>query len=222
MNKMESLPQRLERILKKKMVATVDEMAAAVQRAQITVKQALAKLDYLTSYNHNCRFYALRSVARFDRDGIWRHRKASFTRYGTLADLLVALVDGSPSGCTAAELTDVTAVTVGPLLAELVQNKRLMRLRQARQYVYFSARSKRDRARQMKRRFGFSPSQETQPEEVSMEHLKRTIVVLLEIIRSQPKSQVELRERLRQRHPEIAETIIGQVCRQYDIQLKKN
>jgi hypothetical protein len=215
------LDQRIEQFLKRKTVATVDEICSAVGRAEITVKQALPHLDYLTSYNQNSRFYTLRAEARFDRHGIWRHRKASFTSHRTLANLLVALVDDSPAGHNSAELGEITGVMASEILVRLTRKGRLTRVRRGREFFYFTNRSKRSRAQQMRRRFGRTVEVEYKPEDMAVEELKRTVLVLLEIIRSQPTSARELRERLRRTHPEISGATVGDVCDQYGIRLKK-
>lgn len=123
------LQLRLERFLQRRRVTNIEAMCSAMGRAEITVRQALAKLDYLTSFNQNSRFYTLRSLARFDRHGIWRHSKASFTRYGTLAKLLVALVDGSCSGHTGVELEKIAGGTVQVALGSLSKRQHLVRIR---------------------------------------------------------------------------------------------
>ena len=51
------LGEKLKRVFKTKGVATIEELCAATSRAAITVKQALANLDYVTSYDRNSRFY---------------------------------------------------------------------------------------------------------------------------------------------------------------------
>jgi predicted transcriptional regulator len=220
--KVKRLDQRIEQFLTRKKVATVEEICSEVGRADITVKQALARLDYLTSYNQNSRFYTLQSTARFNRYGIWRHKKASFTRHGTLVNLLVALVDDSRSGYNSAELEEITGVMAREVLARLTKKGRLARIRRGREYFYFTIGSKRTRARQIRRRFGRTAQVEYKPEDMAMEELKKTIAVLLEIIRSQPRSQRELRHRLHRTHPEISGATVRGVCDQYGIRLKKN
>jgi len=216
------LQQRLERFLKKRRVATIDAMCSAMGRAEITVRQALAKLDYLTSYNQNSRFYTLRSLACFNKHGIWRHSKASFCSHGTLANLLVALVDVSYSGHTVVELEKITGGTIQVALTSLVKKQHLIRIRSGGPYVYFTARSKRKRIQQARKRFGSAKLLEDEEEDLTMETLKRTVAILLEIIRSQPQTQRALRHRLQELHPEIPQGMIGEVCRQYGIRLKKN
>src|SRR5271156_818258 len=48
--------------------------------ANLTVFRKLKPLDYLTSYTHRGRYYALRESARFDDDGLWSHDAVWFSR----------------------------------------------------------------------------------------------------------------------------------------------
>ena len=57
-----ALADYIKNALHKIRVATIEELCSQTGRAAITVKQALAKLDYLSGYDHNSRFYTLRSV----------------------------------------------------------------------------------------------------------------------------------------------------------------
>ncbi len=202
-------------------MVTIDELCTEMERAEITVKQTLAKLDYLTSYNQNSRFYALRDSCRFDRYGIWRHKKAYFTRHSTLAALILALIDDSEAGHTAAELQSITGVSVAVVLQSLVKKEQLIRVRRKLEYVYLTARSKRRRAQQGRHRFGLHWSLAEEKETLTLEELKRTVIILLEIIRSQPKTIRALRYTLSVSHPEIAAGMVNEVCRRYGIDLKK-
>lgn len=216
-----NLAKKLTQLLTKKPVATIDQLCSATGRAEITVKQALAKLDYLTSYDHNSRFYALRSTCRFDQNGIWKHKSASFTHHGTLAALLLAIVDESDDGRTASELETTTGTAVSGVLRRLVKEGRLVRVRWQREYVYLTARSKRRRQHQAKARFGSSKPLAHAEEDATTEVLKKTIVILLEIIRSRPRTMRDLKETLGKRHPEIPGAMVTEVCRQYGVSLKK-
>lgn len=215
------IKQQIKNLLGRKKVATISELCEATRRAEITVRKALATLDYLTSYDQNSRFYALRAVCRFNRYGIWRHKKASFTRHGTVAALLVAIVDDSLSGQTSTELEAITGISTTGVLQRIARNQQLVRVRWEREYVYFNARSKRCRESQARKRFGSLAPLVHQEEDLTVDELKRTIAIFLEIIRSRPQSVRQLRESLCKTHPEISQGLINDVCRQYEIRLKK-
>ena len=216
-----NLSKKLKKLLTKIPVVTIKQLCSETGRAEITVKQALAKLDYVTSYNHNSQFYALLSTCRFDQHGIWKHRSASFTRHGTLAALLIALVNDSDRGYTSSELETITGVAVNALLRRLAKKEQLVRVRREQEYVYLTARSKRRRQKQARARFGSSGPLAHVEEDATTEELKKAIVILLEIIRSRPRTVRELKETLVERHPEITGAMVTEVCRQYGVNLKK-
>ena len=215
------LAAQTHKALRKMRVATIEELCSETGRAAITVKQALAKLDYLTSYDHNSRFYALRSTCRFNRYDIWKHPKASFTSHGTLAVLVVALIDTSGEGYRASELEAITGVAVSGVLRQLAKKGQLLRVRAERGYVYFAAHGKQKQRTQAKSRFGDLEALSHVDEKASTEDINKTITILLEIIRSRPRTIRALSETLHRTHPEITGSMIAQVCRQYAFCIKK-
>ncbi|MEI9974521.1 MAG: hypothetical protein WDO73_22235 [Ignavibacteriota bacterium] len=78
-------PQDLRKHLLRHKIATLPELKAALgTSADLTVFRKLKLLDYLSSYTHRGRYYALREAARFDDVGLWSHDAVWFSRYGTL------------------------------------------------------------------------------------------------------------------------------------------
>ena len=62
------------------------------QVCHMTVFRALKKYGYHTSYNHNAGYYTLAGLPQFDDRGLWAYRDVRFSRWGTLPESLVALV----------------------------------------------------------------------------------------------------------------------------------
>ena len=84
---------------------TMPEMKAALGTgADLTVFRKLGSLSYQTSYSHRGGFYTLKSIPRFDAQGLWCCRGAWFSRQGTLLDTAVALVEAAPGGYPARQL----------------------------------------------------------------------------------------------------------------------
>ena len=89
----------LEKLLKKRTVATMSELKAALgTEADITVFRKLRQLAYLSSYSHRGAFYTLRELAQFDEQGLWSFRSVYFSRYGTLLSTAEAFVQRSEAG----------------------------------------------------------------------------------------------------------------------------
>jgi len=97
------------------------------QVCHMSVFRALKKYGYHTSYNHNAGYYTLADVPQFDDWGLWAYRDVRFSRWGTLPDTLVALVQQAPAGLAASELEERLQTAVANLLARLVQHGRLQR-----------------------------------------------------------------------------------------------
>ena len=67
-------PQILRKHLLRYKIATLPELKQALgTTASLTVFRKLKLLDYLSSYTHRGRYYALRESARFDDAGLWSH-----------------------------------------------------------------------------------------------------------------------------------------------------
>jgi hypothetical protein len=119
--------QRIVDWLQTRKVATMRHLQHQFQVCHMTVFRALKKFGYHTSYNHNARYYTLAGLPQFDEAGLWAYREVRFSRWGTLLETLVALVQQSPAGLTATELEDRLQTPVANLLARLVQHGRLQR-----------------------------------------------------------------------------------------------
>ena len=107
---------------------TMPEMKAALgSAADVTVFRKLSTLSYQTSYSHRGGFYTLKSIPRFDRQGLWCCRGAWFSRHGTLLDTAAALVEAAPAGYRVSELQALLHVPLKDSLRPLVQADRLQR-----------------------------------------------------------------------------------------------
>ena len=164
--------QPLLNLFKRLRAATMPEMKAALGTpVDVTVFRKLAPLDYFTSYSHRGGFYTLRSIARFDDQGLWQARGAWFSRYGTLLNTAETLVQDSPTGYFANELEALLQVPVKDALRELVQAGRLHREDWQARYLYTS----KDRPRRQEQRAARQSLRESVDEE---QHQRRAAVVL--------------------------------------------
>lgn len=145
----------LVRLLRRRKIATMDEMKAALgTRVDRTVFRKLSELPYLSSYSHRGGFYTLDALAQFDERSLWTCRGAHFSRFGSLIDTVEQFVARSDRGFLASELAaELQAQTKEPLL-RLVSLGRLARERISGQYVYCASDStkRRDQLRQRRAR----------------------------------------------------------------------
>jgi hypothetical protein len=125
---------------------------AAAPRSRRSLFRDLSALDYLSSYTHAGRYYTLRSVPEFDRDGLWRWLGIGFSRDGTLKSTVVRLVETSEAGRTQRELQGRLGVRVHNPLLELVEDKKLGRESVDNEYVYVAVARRRVAAQLRARR----------------------------------------------------------------------
>lgn len=143
------LLQPLLDLFKRRRALTMPEMKTALgTRVDMTVFRKLATLDYLTSYSHRGGYYTLRSIPRFDAQGLWLARGAWFSRHGNLLDTAQVLVNESRAGYHAGELEELLHVPVKDVLRELCQAGRIHREASHRLYLY----THKDRRRRQEQR----------------------------------------------------------------------
>jgi hypothetical protein len=132
-------PQSLRRHLLRHKIATLPELKSALgTSADLTVFRKLKLLDYLSSYTHRGRYYALRETARFNDEGLWSHDAVWFSRFGTLVATIETFVTQSPRGWFADELADLLHAEVQDPLHDLVRAGRLRRSEVAGRFLYTS------------------------------------------------------------------------------------
>ena len=85
-------------------VFTLKQLVSILSCSTPTARSKLKQWRAYTSYNHNGRYYALPTVPRFDKNGLWYYNAVSFSRYGNLKSTIVCLIDNSLSGLTGKEI----------------------------------------------------------------------------------------------------------------------
>lgn len=130
----------IKTLLKQNKTAIMDELKTALDTpAPATVFRKLNELDYLTSYSHGGRHYTLKSIARFNDDGLWSFNDVGFSIYGTLLNTLVNYITQSEDGFFNEELKNLLGVNVGPSLLKLIKQNKINREKHLGLYLYCSA-----------------------------------------------------------------------------------
>lgn len=138
--------ESIVRLLGRRQMATMEELKDALgTHVDMTVFRKLRTLDYLSSYSHGGRHYALQSAAEFDTRGLWTYRGVHFSRFGSLLATVEAFVDRADRGYMASELTAELQVQTKEPLLKLVRLRRLSREEISGVYVYCSSQPARRR-----------------------------------------------------------------------------
>jgi hypothetical protein len=132
--------EALTALFRNRPVADLATLFEALQtKSRMSVFRRLSAIGYLTSYTHAGRFYTLRGLPAFDRDGLWCHQGVCFSRQGSLKATIPYVVDNADAGRTQHELQVRLRVRVHNTLLDLVREKRIGRETWAAQYLYVSA-----------------------------------------------------------------------------------
>jgi len=199
---------------KKRRVLEISEiMRLLATTSRSTAYRHLEQLNYLSSYSHNGRFYILRDLIKFDKEGLYRLGDIGFSEHGTLTDTIAYIVANSETGKTSSELEHQFHIRVKNALLTLVETKQISREKwKGKLFVYLSAESGKGQ-QQLRKRRGKTPG--TLPEWLVLE-------VLVEIIRSSTEVvQADIIvSRLLKRGSLISQAQVQQVLETYDLEKK--
>lgn len=197
----------------KKVLSVGDVMNVVGATTRMTAYKYMKRLEYLSSYTHSGKYYTLKNIPEFDKDGLWHYGDVGFSKYGTLMETIVHVVNDSKNGKTNSELEKQHNVYVQNALLGLVKVKKIRREEQNGVYVYFSP-DPEISSRQMKRR----------KEIRSTKRLPDWIIaeILIEVIKSfSKKPQIdEVVTRLSNRGSLITREQVEQVFKENDLEKK--
>jgi hypothetical protein len=138
---------KLTRLFRKKRIATFEQVQAVLgSPVRATVFRKLDELHYLSSYSHRGMYYSLKSIAKFNAEGLWSWQSVWFSRFGNLIETAQAFVHQSEAGYSASELRETLQVKTKHALVQLVRAGQLQREKIQGRYIYFSAESKQYRS----------------------------------------------------------------------------
>jgi hypothetical protein len=130
----------VKKLLEREKVCTLEELMAALgTRSRMTAFRKLGEVPYQTSYSHRGKYYVLKGLCKFDESGLWTHRKAWFSIYGTLLETGRNFVDRSDGGYSNAELDGLLHVETKQALLHLFGKGVVSREKVGGVYVYFSS-----------------------------------------------------------------------------------
>lgn len=116
----------------------IKPLATAMEYSVPSTRRFLAEIGYCSSFTHNGKWYTLRTIPHFDRDGIWFNELIGFSRAGSLTNTLINLVISSQSGMTAEQLGKKLRCRCHSVLVQLHRQGKLQRQKQGRSYIYLA------------------------------------------------------------------------------------
>ena len=211
----------LEEILKPfthKKVISKAELLQQCGCSPMTAWRLLCQAGYCRSYNHNGKYYTLSDTPLFDDHGLWTYQSIRFSKWGTLPETMVALIERSPGGMTAHELAEFLCVrNVKPLLTRLILNQQLWREALGDAFVYLAAEQGRHDQQLQYRRTEDVAQRRLRP----LPEPKQIIALLVEMIRHPQRTPQQWARRLARRNVPLGTQDIMAVVEYYNLTVKK-
>jgi len=196
-----------------KKVVTLEELALHMQCSTRTVQRRLAKWHAISSYNRNGSSYTLPGIATFDANGLWHHRGAFFSRFGTLSETFVRLVANSQAGVTAAETGELLGVRPSSFLSAFAKHPQLSREKVHGRFVYYSSEETVCKKQREHRRL--------MSENTRLPTDFEAIAILIEKIKCPSLNNEELSLRLGRQKLSVAPEVIGNLFAKHGLSVKK-
>ena len=116
----------------------IKPLAATMEYSVPSTRRFLSEVGYYSSFTHNGKWYTLRTIPRFDRDGIWFFDVVGFSRAGSLTNTLIKLIIRSQAGMTSEQLGAKLHCRCHSVLVQLYRQGKLQRQKQGRSYIYLA------------------------------------------------------------------------------------
>ena len=202
----------------RKQVLTKAELLQACGCSAMTAWRILHQQGYLTSYNHNAKYYTLTRIAQFDEQGLWAYRDIRFSKWGTLPDTVLGQIELSATGMTARELQELLHIAnVKPTLTHLTRQGRLQRAKIAGAMVYFVAEPSRQQQQLQRRETEAATKRLAQP----LPDPQHVIALLVEMIRHPRQTPRQWARRLARQGIRLRTPEIQAVLDHYQLSVKK-
>lgn len=184
----------------------------------MTAWRLLRQVGYCRSYNYNARYFTLATTPEFDDHGLWAYQDIRFSKWGTLPESMIAVIDTSPGGMTAQELEELLGVrNVKPLLTRLILTGRLWREALDDVFVYLTPeRIRHDQQLQHRRTEITAP-----PRRAPLPEPQQIIALLVEMIRNPQWTPQQWARRLARHHVPLGTQDIKAVMEHFRLTVKK-
>ena len=214
-----SYPNLIRKLLQSKTVMSLKQIRHEIpDRPRSSLFRDLKRVELLTSYSHAGQYHALKSMVKFNPNGLWFYEQSSFSKYGTLKNTLVKIISNSPAGMTHKELKTLLRIQVQNPLTHLIKTNLLKRRLLSEQVFVYLSHDEFQAQEQWQKRL------ELNKKVLSVTLPSDTIIIdiLLEIIRGNERiiNEEELSSSLKHRGVNIQQQQLVYVLTYYDI--KKN
>lgn len=203
---------RLQTLFRRRKCWMLEELAQSLGYALVSVRRFLKDIGYFRSYTHNGKWYTLRQFPRFNREGLWHHKDIGFSKHGSLIATIDSLIQRSPAGLSASELTHKLQHSCHAVLTQLHNAGHLDRLHLGGHFRYLALEPELNQRQRRQAAFLQGPSPSTALT------TQAALWVLVEHIKEPKLSFEQIAARLRQqRHLSVTAENIERFFHEHDL-----
>ena len=129
----------IENLFIEKIALTLRELSQFLNVSIRTIQRKIRQWDTIRSYDHNGSYFSLKKLATFNSYGIWEYNNIHFSKFGTLKNTLVAIINNSSHGMDASQIRDVLGMDTRSFLFQYKDVNGIKREKIGDNYVYFSS-----------------------------------------------------------------------------------
>jgi hypothetical protein len=205
---------QLAELFKQEKCYTIDELSRRLNYSLISIRRFLKVIGYYSSFTHNSKWYTLRSIPSFNKNGIWFYQDIGFCKHGNLNQTIGCFIDKSFQGLTAKDLFNILSVPCHPVLNQMYKKEKIDRFNTPKGFVYLSVSESKKRL-QLKRLQVLTP-----PKKIESLNPQTAVYVLVEFIKNPKASFFELSVAVEKKGVKASQQAVAQLFKDYD--LKKN
>ena len=202
---------QLAQLFKQEKCYTIDQLSRRLNYSLISIRRFLKVMGYFTSFTHNSKWYTLRSIPSFDKNGIWFYQDSGFCKHGNLNQTIGRFIDKSFQGLTAKDLFNMLSVPCHPVLNQMYKKKNIDRFRTPKGFVYLSGSESKKRL-QLKRLQVLAPAQK-----IERLNPQTAVYVLVEFIKNPKASFLQLSAAVKKKGVTASQQAIAQLFKDYDL-----
>lgn len=126
----------VENIIRSKKIQTFEQILKQVSCSEATLRRDVRRIKGITSFTHQGRFVTLKDIPKFDKNGIWFHRKVGFTKYKNSLELIVHLINSSKEGLNREQIQEIIKIQIFQQIQTLLKRNELYRCKIGKKYIY--------------------------------------------------------------------------------------
>jgi len=202
---------QLAELFKRKKCYTIEQLSHRLNYSLISIRRFLKVIGYYSSFTHNSKWYTLRSIPSFDKNGIWFYQDIGFCKHGNLNQTIGHFIYKSFQGLTAKDLFNILSVPCHAVLNQMYKKKKIDRFNTPKGFVYLSV-SENKKRRQLKRWQVLTP-----PKKIERLNPQTAVYVLVEFIKKPKASFFELSVAVKKKGVKASQQAIAQLFKDYDL-----